>query len=288
MQEGVLAAGGFLALLIGIVAGLRTMTALAAASWAAHLGRVDLSNTWLAFLGYSWTPWILTVFSRSHRVCHRSTPLDSQPHGSGAVRCAHRVRRSRRRFDWSVARVFVGGVIAGIVGAIIGTFGGGAVRGRLAAAFGSDSPAAFLEDAVAVGAALLIVSSLPMSRYDAIIIGVGQAGSPLAGRLTQAGLTVAIVERKLFGGTCVNTGCMPTKTLVASAYAAHLARRSADYGIVWDGAYRVDMPRVKARADSVSGNARRGIEEAAPRHDRLPCARRARPPRGAGRRSCRR
>ena len=100
-----------------------------------------------------------------------------------------------------------------------------------------------------------------MSRYDAIIIGVGQAGSPLAGRLTHAGMTVAIVERKLFGGTCVNTGCMPTKTLVASAYAAHLARRSADYGIVSDGAIRVDMPRVKARADSVSGNARRGIEK---------------------------
>ena len=100
-----------------------------------------------------------------------------------------------------------------------------------------------------------------MSRYDAIIIGVGQAGSPLAGRLTQAGMTVAIVERKLFGGTCVNTGCMPTKTLVASAYAAHLARRSADYGILSDGAIRVDMPRVKARADSVSGNARRGIEK---------------------------
>ena len=100
-----------------------------------------------------------------------------------------------------------------------------------------------------------------MSRFDAIIIGVGQAGPPLAGRLTQAGMTVAIVERKLFGGTCVNTGCMPTKTLVASAYAAHLARRGADYGIVSDGAIRVDMPRVKARADSVSGNARRGVEK---------------------------
>ena len=65
-----------------------------------------------------------------------------------------------------------------------------------------------------------------MSRFDAIIIGAGQAGPPLAGRLTQAGMTVAMIERKLFGGTCVNTGCMPTKTLVASAYAAHLARRA--------------------------------------------------------------
>ena len=67
-------------------------------------------------------------------------------------------------------------------------------------------------------------------RFDAIIIGAGQAGPPLAGRLTAAGMSVALVERKLFGGTCVNTGCMLTKTLVASAYAAHLARRGADFG----------------------------------------------------------
>ena len=65
-----------------------------------------------------------------------------------------------------------------------------------------------------------------MKPFDAIIIGAGQAGPSLAGRLTAAGMTVALVERKLFGGTCVNTGCMPTKTLVASAYAAHLARRA--------------------------------------------------------------
>ena len=74
-------------------------------------------------------------------------------------------------------------------------------------------------------------------------------------------MTVALIERKLFGGTCVNTGCMPTKTLVASAYAAHLARRAADYGVISDGAVRVDMARVKARADAVTSNARRGVEE---------------------------
>ena len=67
--------------------------------------------------------------------------------------------------------------------------------------------------------------------FDAIVIGAGQAGPSLAGRLTAAGMKVALIERKLFGGTCVNTGCIPTKTLVASAYAAHLARRSAEYGI---------------------------------------------------------
>ena len=99
-----------------------------------------------------------------------------------------------------------------------------------------------------------------MNHFDAIIIGAGQAGPSLAGKLTGAGLTVAYIERKLFGGTCVNTGCMPTKTLVASAYAAHLVRRAADYGIMLDGAFKVDMRRVKARADAVSSNARRGVE----------------------------
>ena len=97
-------------------------------------------------------------------------------------------------------------------------------------------------------------------RFDAIVIGAGQAGPSLAGRLTSAGMSVAIVERKLFGGTCVNTGCTPTKTLVASAYAAHLARRAADYGVLLDAPIRVDMARVKARADAVSANSRAGVE----------------------------
>jgi pyruvate/2-oxoglutarate dehydrogenase complex dihydrolipoamide dehydrogenase (E3) component len=97
-------------------------------------------------------------------------------------------------------------------------------------------------------------------RLDAIIIGAGQAGPPLAGRLTAAGMKVALVERWLFGGTCVNTGCMPTKTLVASAYAAHLVRRAADYGIVAAGAAHADMRKIKARADAVAAKSRSGIE----------------------------
>ena len=100
-----------------------------------------------------------------------------------------------------------------------------------------------------------------MNTFDAIIIGAGQAGPSLAGKLTAAGMTVAFVERKLFGGTCVNTGCMPTKTLVASAYAAHLTRRAADFGILLDGAIRIDMRKVKARADTVRTNARVGVEK---------------------------
>jgi pyruvate/2-oxoglutarate dehydrogenase complex dihydrolipoamide dehydrogenase (E3) component len=98
-----------------------------------------------------------------------------------------------------------------------------------------------------------------IKTFDAIVIGAGQAGPPLAGRLTGAGQTVALVERKLLGGTCVNVGCMPTKTQVASAYAAHLARRAADYGVVADGAVRVDMAKVKARSDTVVRNARNGV-----------------------------
>jgi pyruvate/2-oxoglutarate dehydrogenase complex dihydrolipoamide dehydrogenase (E3) component len=98
------------------------------------------------------------------------------------------------------------------------------------------------------------------AAYDAIIIGAGQAGPPLARRLAAAGMSVAVIERGAFGGTCVNTGCIPTKTLIASAYAAHLARRAADFGVVVDGSVRVDMARVKARKDAVSGQSRSGVE----------------------------
>jgi pyruvate/2-oxoglutarate dehydrogenase complex dihydrolipoamide dehydrogenase (E3) component len=98
-----------------------------------------------------------------------------------------------------------------------------------------------------------------VNRFDAIILGAGQAGPPLAGRLTAAGMTVALIERHLFGGTCVNTGCMPTKTMVASAYAAHLARRAADFGVV-TGPVSVDMTRVRARADAVVRESRAGVE----------------------------
>jgi pyruvate/2-oxoglutarate dehydrogenase complex dihydrolipoamide dehydrogenase (E3) component len=96
--------------------------------------------------------------------------------------------------------------------------------------------------------------------YDAIIVGAGQAGPSLAGRLSEAGMKVAIVERKLFGGTCVNTGCTPTKTMVASAYAAHLARRAADFGVVINGQVGVDMKKVKARKDAVAGQSQKSVE----------------------------
>ena len=96
--------------------------------------------------------------------------------------------------------------------------------------------------------------------YDAIIIGTGQAGPPLAKRLTAAGKKVAIIERGLFGGTCVNTGCIPTKTMVASAYAAHVASRAAEYGVVTGAPVTVDMKRIKARKDLISGQSHQAVE----------------------------
>lgn len=97
------------------------------------------------------------------------------------------------------------------------------------------------------------------TRFDAIIVGAGQAGPAMAGRLTGNGQTVAVVERKHVGGTCVNTGCIPTKTLVASAYAAHIARRGGDYG-VGTGSVTVEMGKVKARKDGIMLNDRAGVE----------------------------
>ena len=101
-----------------------------------------------------------------------------------------------------------------------------------------------------------------MSRhFDAIVIGTGQAGPSLAARFSAAGMTVAIIERQKFGGTCVNTGCIPTKTLVASAYAMQLARRGAEFGFLVNGDVRVDMERVKARKDEISGRSNRRVEQ---------------------------
>ncbi len=100
-----------------------------------------------------------------------------------------------------------------------------------------------------------------MKTFDAIVIGAGQAGPSLAARLTKAGQTVAYVERKLFGGTCVNTGCTPTKAMIASAYAAHVARRSGDYGVSIDTSIEVDMKAVNARREGIVARSRNGVEK---------------------------
>ena len=149
-----------LPLLVGIVSGLRAMTAPAAVSWAAHLGRLDLTGTWLAFLGHAVTPWVLTLAALGELVTDQlpSTPSRTVPVQFGA-----------RLFTGGVSGAAIGsagsswliGLVAGIVGAVVGTLGGRAFRARLAAAFGSDPPAAFIEDAVALGGALLIFLALP-------------------------------------------------------------------------------------------------------------------------------
>jgi uncharacterized membrane protein len=149
-----------LALVIGIVAGLRAMTAPAAVSWAAHTGLLDLGGGWLAFLGYAFTPWILTALALAEFVTDQ---LPTTPSRTVPVSFATRILTG----GLSGAAVgiaghsLVTGLVAGIIGAVIGTLGGRAVRGQLAAAFGSDRPAAFLEDAVAIGAALVAMMALP-------------------------------------------------------------------------------------------------------------------------------
>ena len=96
-------------------------------------------------------------------------------------------------------------------------------------------------------------------KFDALVIGTGQSGPSLAQRLTNEGLKTAIIERKLFGGTCVNVGCIPTKALVASARAAYMARRAQDFGVLIDGGVQVDLAKVKARKDTVVKQSNDGV-----------------------------
>ena len=148
-----------LALLIGVVAGLRARTPFAAVSWAARLGRLHLGGTWLAFLGSSATPYIFTILAVGELVNDKlpKTPSRKVPAQFGA-----------RIVTGGLAGAAIGtagqslaaGLVAGIVGAVVGTLGGSAIRARLAKAFGNDLPAALVEDAVAVIAAILIISQL--------------------------------------------------------------------------------------------------------------------------------
>ena len=148
-----------LASLIGVIAGLRAMTAPAAISLAARLGWLDLTTTSLAFLGYAFTPWVFSVLALVELITDQlpTTPSRTVP-----------IQFGTRLFTGALSGGAIGasggalaiGIVAGIVGAVIGTLGGGAFRARLAAAFGSDRPAAVIEDLVAIGGALLIVAVL--------------------------------------------------------------------------------------------------------------------------------
>jgi uncharacterized membrane protein len=148
-----------LALLIGVVAGSRTMMAVTAASWAAYAGWLDLRGTWLAFLGYAWTPWIMSALAVAELIVDQlpTTPSRTVPMAFGARILSGALSSAAI----GVTRgALAGGMIAGVAGAIAGTLGGRVLRARLAAAFGRDRPAALIEDAAAIGGALLIVSAL--------------------------------------------------------------------------------------------------------------------------------
>lgn len=155
-MSGNIAVACLLAFVIGIVAGMRAMTAPAAISWAARLGKLSLSGTWLAFLGYAWTPWILTLLAAGELVTDQlpSTPSRKVPIQFGTRILMGAVCGASLTAG---AGSMLLGAIVGIAGAVAGTLGGSAFRARMAAAFGSDRPAAFLEDAIAIGAALAVV-----------------------------------------------------------------------------------------------------------------------------------
>jgi uncharacterized membrane protein len=148
-----------LALLIGVVAGLRAMTAPAAVSWAAHLGWLDLNGTWFAFLHGAVARWLLTVLALVELVTDQlpSTPSRTVPVSFGARIVTGALSGGA---VGAAGGAIPGGIVAGVVGAIIGTLGGRAARARLASAFGSDSPAAFIEDVVAIAGALLILGAV--------------------------------------------------------------------------------------------------------------------------------
>ncbi|MGO6700035.1 DUF4126 domain-containing protein [Rhizobium ruizarguesonis] len=146
-----------LALLIGVISGLRAMTAPAAVAWGAALGSFDVSQTPLAFMGYKWTPWIFTLLAVVELITDQlpSTPSRKVPVQFGARIVMGALAGAT---IGAASSLLFGGLIAGVIGAVIGTYGGAAVRSRLAASFGKDLPAALIEDAVAVIGALLIVA----------------------------------------------------------------------------------------------------------------------------------
>ena len=152
--------GLVLPLLIGVIAGLRAMTAPAAISLAARAGRLDLATTRLAFLGYAYTPWIFIVLALVELVTDQ---LPTTPSRTVPIQFGTRILMGGLTGGAIAASggALAIGVIAGMAGAVIGTLGGRACRARLAAALGSDRPAALIEDQIALGGAFLIVEMLP-------------------------------------------------------------------------------------------------------------------------------
>jgi uncharacterized membrane protein len=148
-----------LSFLIGVIAGLRAMMAPAAVSWAAHLGLIDLGGSWLAFLGYRFTPWVFTLAAAAELVTDQlpSTPSRKVPPQFGARivmggMCGAAIG--------TPSGSWIAGLVAGVIGAVVGTLGGADIRGRIAKAFASDRPAALIEDVVAIAGAYAILRML--------------------------------------------------------------------------------------------------------------------------------
>jgi uncharacterized membrane protein len=148
-----------LALLAGIVAGSRTFTGPAAVSWAARLGYLNLDGSWLAFMGYTWTPWIFTLLAIVEMV---GDQLPSTPSRKVPMQFVARIVGGALSGATigTAAGSWIIGLIAGVIGAVIGTFGGAEIRGYMAKAFGRDTPAAFIEDAGAIILGLIIIWAL--------------------------------------------------------------------------------------------------------------------------------
>ena len=256
-----------LALLIGVIAGLRAMTAPAVVAWGAFLGWIDVDGKWSEWVAHPITVTVLTIFLLVELVTDQ---LPKTP--------------SRKTAPQFATRLIMGAFAGAVIGsAFFHTFSAigrrrhrcgarhdGRCRGQAAAvrrpttartgrAHSSKTWSRSAADSWSPSWSASSDTRPMAEKFDAIIVGAGQAGPPLAGRLTEAGQTVAVIERKLVGGTCVNYGCIPTKTLVASAHAAHLARRGAEYGI-GTGEISVDMAKVKARKDKIMLDDREGVE----------------------------
>ena len=253
------------AFLIGIIAGLRAMMAPTMICWAACCGWLNLEGTPLHFFSSAITRWLFS-FAAIGELVNDKLPEDPEPQSSSTVHRSHRHRRALRSGHRRCPPVPRPRTHRRSGGRSCGNLRRGSAS-WLALQHHRQAPSRRTHRGCnrhLRGSADRLASMTP-THFDAIIVGAGQAGPSLAGRLTAAGRKVAIIERKLFGGTCVNTGCTPTKTLVASAYVAHKAR-TAD-GVrqsTFAGPITVDMKAVKARKDE-------DRHEVAQRHSKPGC-----------------
>ncbi len=233
-----------LAFLIGVIAGLRACHRPGCRKLGST-SRLDqpLRHPSLAWLGYAATPWIFSILALGEIVNDKLPATPSRKIPPQFITRIVSGASSPEPPSASPTSPLISGLLLGAIGAVAGTLGGADIRARLAKAFGNDLPAALLEDFVAVVGGLCIVHNghlIPKCQITSTPSSSGPArlAPPSQDALTKAGLTVAMIERKLFGGTCVNTGCIPTKTLIATAYAVREARRAEFFGFKLPGPHR--------------------------------------------------